>query len=279
MIPAAKKKKIVQDNTPDSLRDVKHAIDRCKKTNSYISAYKALNINSAKKITRRMGTAKWYRLNKDVLVSIIVINQFAEKIQRFFREAVVGDERGGDDARYLCPISLVPMSSIPFSRRFKHTNTWFDKSCLVKHILTTSDFTHPVTRVEFGEDDVLKISPGLMHQYRNRKNHRYTLSRTMEMIQHFENELEEVFTTMVEAAEEIATRIEFRIVFNGLSQDFYECYNDLEMIDIDRATLTLRSLEDIIRGDPSRPVLMSKKRQKILKDFLREQNPIVKRTS
>ena len=278
MIPATKKKKIVRDNTPDDLKVVQHAIDRCKNTNAYVSAYRAINIDSAKQITRRMGTAKWYRFNKDVLVSIIILNQFAEKIQRFFREVVVRRGRGEHHVEDLCPISLVPMSSIPYSRRFKHSNTWFDKSSLIKHMLITSDFTHPVTRVEFGEEDVLKISPELMNHYRSRKQNRSSLHRIMEVIQHLENELEAIFKTMVEAAEEIPTRIEFRIVFNNLSEDFHECYDDLAMVDIDRATLTIKSLGDFIKGHPARPVIMSRKRKRILKDFLSDQNPGFRRT-
>jgi len=279
MEPAAKKKKIVRDNTPDDLVAVEHAIERCKTTNAYLSAYNAINIASAKQITRRMGTAKWYRYNKDVLVSIIVINQFAEKIQRFFQDVVVRRGRRPYHVENFCPISLMPMSSIPYNRRFKHSNTWFDKSSLMKHMSMTSDFTHPVTRVEFGEEDVLKINPGLMNHYRCRKQSRSSLHRVMEVIQHLENELEQVFKTMVEAAEEISARIEFTIVFNSLSEDFEECYDDLVIVDFDRATLTLKSLEDVIKGDPARPVTMSKKRRKILTQFLRDHNPMFKRTS
>jgi hypothetical protein len=132
----------------------------------------------------------------------------------------------------------------------------------------TSDFVHPVTRVEFCEEDVLKIDPALIKQFRNRKELRSSLANNMEMVQHVENELEEVFQTMVEAAEEIPTRSEFRIVFNNLAEDFHECHGDLANVDHDRALLTLKSLEDAIRGDPNRPVRMSKKRKTILKDFL-----------
>lgn len=280
MPPAAKKAKLRRttgttniSSTPDESNLVADAVIRCKRTKEYVDTYNAITLCSAKQINRKIGTTKWYRLNKDDLVGILVLNQFAEKIQKFFRDIVMMNDDCDDDDnnRRVCAISLVPMSEIPHSYRFKHANTWFDRDSLAQHMSITSDFVNPVTRVEFCEEDVLKIDPGLIRQFRDRKELRSSLAEDMAMVQSVENELEEVFQTMVDAAQEKQTRIEFRIVFNSLAEDFEECHGDLVKLDHDRASLTLKSLADVIRGDPNRPVHMSRKRERILKHFLENQ--------
>lgn len=135
----------------------------------------------------------------------------------------------------------------------------------------TSDFVNPVTRVEFREEDILRIDPGLLEQFKNRKELRSAIAHDMAMVQSVENELEEVFQNMVEAAEVIPSRMEFRIVFDNLSPDFHQCLDDLVEIDIDRANLAIKSLRDLIAGDPNNPVRMSRKREVILRHFLDSQ--------
>ena len=245
---------------------------KCKRTTTYASAYNAMTLVSAKQVNRRIGTAKWYRLNKDALVAILVLNQFAEKIQTFFKHIVTrGDDDGGDRNSKVCPISLIPMSDIPYRYRFKHCDTWFNREFLAQHMHKTSDFINPVTRVEFHEEDVLKIDPCLIKQFRNRKELRAGLAEDMAMVQSVENELEDVFQTMVEAAQEIPSRMEFRIVFDNLAEDFQECHGDLIELDRERSGLVLKSLPDMISGDPTRPVRMSRKREGILRHFLKQQ--------
>lgn len=244
---------------------------KCKRTTIYASAYNAMTLVSAKQVNRRIGTAKWYRLNKDALVAILVLNQFAEKIQKFFKHIVTRGDDGCNGNSNVCPISLLPMSDIPYRHRFKHCDTWFNGELLAQHMRKTSDFINPVTRVEFNEEDVLKIDPCLIKQFRNRKELRAVLAEDMAMVQSVENELEDVFHTMVAAAQEIPSRMEFRIVFDNLSEDFQECHGDLIELDRERSGLVLKSLADIISGDPTRPVRMSRKREGILRHFLKQQ--------
>jgi len=281
MPPAAKNKKLRRTTgmgkkdrpDTDGPMGFRYAAINCKRTTIYASAYGAMTLVSAKQINRRIGTAKWYRLNKDALVAIVVLNQFAEKIQKFFKYVLTTGDRENDDTdTKVCPISLAPISEIPYRYRFRHSNIWFNKEYLAQHMKKTSDFINPVTRVEFHEEDVLKIDPSLVKQFRKRKQLRADLAEDMAMVQSVEHELEEVFQTMVEAAQEIPTRVEFRIVFDNLAEDFQECHGDLIEVDRDRSVLALKSLADIISGDPTRPVRMSKKREGILRHFLRAQS-------
>lgn len=163
------------------------------------------------------------------------------------------------------------MSEIDPRHRFVHGKTWFNRDCLAEHMLKTSDFVNPVTRVEFCEEDVLELDPQLIRQFKDRKKIRASLAEKMEIVQSVENEMEEVFQSMVEAAEEIPSRREFAIVFDNLTEDFQECHDDLTELDRDRSVLALKSLADVISGDPLRPTIMSRKRERILRDFLRMQ--------
>lgn len=250
---------------------VESATIKCKQTREYVRAYNAMTLASAKQANRNIGTRKWYCSNKDTLVAILVLHQFAAKLQKFFRDIVMENDLGGDkwcSKTNICPISLTPMSEIPYGHRYRHLNTWFDRTFLAKHMSQTSDFSNPVTRVEFREEDILKIDPALMKQYGKRKELRATLTDNMAMVQNVENEMEEVFQTMVEAAEEIPSRREFRIVFDDLVEDFRECHDDLAGLDYDRSVLALKSLRDVIRGDPNRPTIMSRKRERQIRNFL-----------
>ncbi|CAN0245583.1 unnamed protein product [Ectocarpus sp. 6 AP-2014] len=275
MQPAAKKKRLTRETTRGtSPRSFAHATIKCKKTPAYASAYKAMTLASAKQANRRIGTADWYRLKKDALVATIVLNHFAEEIQRFFRHVVVTTRDSDDDTHTaVCPISLKPITEIPCGHRFRHGNIWFNKDTLAQYMRKTSDFMNPVTRVELREEDVLKVDPGLIKQYRHRKELAERMAEDMALVQSVENELEEVFQDMVEAAQEIRTRMEFRIVFDHLAEDFQECHGDLTELDRDRSVLTLKSLGDLVDGDPTRRVHMSKKRERILRHFLKTQKP------
>lgn len=293
MPPAAKKKKLSRaGDTSDTtnIHDAQtefigRAAARCKLTAAYTDAYSTMTITSARQANRKIGTAKWYRLNKEALVAILVANQLAQKIQNFFRGTVMtkccrSDGSSSDHHpanpnnlnKRVCPISLVPIAEIDYRHRFVHGNTWFNRDCLVEHMFKTGDFANPVTRVEFREEDVLELDPQLIGQFQDRKQIRASLAEKMEMVQSVENEMEEVFQNMVEAAEEIPFRREFTIVFNSLSEDFQQCHDDLAEVDRDRSVLALKSLADVIRGDPVRPTLMSRKRERILRDFLRMQS-------
>lgn len=265
-MPAAKKTNRLEraktrgttPKTPGTARIVRDA--------AYADAYSNMTIAAAKEVNRRIGTTKWYRLNKDALVAIIVLNKFADKIQAFFKDRVMMHHER------VCPISLVPMSEIPSNCRFKHSNAWFNKELLALHMSRSSDFVNPVTRVEFREEDVLEIDPELIEKFRNREELRSSLTEDLAIIQSVENELEDVFQCMVEAAQQIRSRMEFTIVFDSLSEDFQECHNDLIGLDNDRSKLTLKSLGDVIRGDPNCPVRMSRKREGILTHFLQCQS-------
>ena len=225
----------------------------------------------ARRFNRKIGTAKWYVLNKEELVARLVLHRLVRKIQRFVREKITLPADDGDSEGVkasVCPISLAPMSEISPGLRFTHTNVWYNREVLAQHMFKTSDFINPVTRVEFSEQDVVRIDPRLVPQFRNRRELRSSIAEDLAMVQSVENELEEVFQTMVEAAEEIPSRMEFRVVFDNLSQDFQECHGDLTDLDSDRSNLALKSLYDAIDGDPNNPVRMSKKRRSILRHFL-----------
>lgn len=291
MPPAAKKKKL-RPTTPTGVsylstasgqsRLVRDAAVRCKRTKAYAHLYSALTLVVARRANRRIGTTGWYRMNKDALVATVVLHQLARRIQRCFRKyaSPADDDDSGCDGSdedhdllsgggaQVCPLSLVPISEIHRKHRYVHSNTCFNREFLAQHMSITSDFINPVTRVEFAEEDVLRIDPTLVEQFRNRKELRHSLVEDMAMVQSVENELEEVFQDMVEAAQEIPSRREFRIVFDNLSEDFQERHDDLVEIDRDRSRLTLKSLESAIRGDPAHPVHISRKREAILRNFL-----------
>lgn len=288
-MPQAAKKKKLRRTTAPTIKSpscpgesifIQHATIRCKQTRAYFDAYNSMTLATAKQINRRMGTVKWYRMNKDTLVATLVLHQLVGKIQTLFRDTVMANnyddnEKACSKAK-VCPISLIPMSDIPYRHRYRHLNTWFDRNTLAKHMSTTSDFINPVTRVEFLEEDILKIDPTLMQQYKKRKELRAILANDMAMVQSVETEMEEIFQTMVEAAEEIRSRREFTIVFGNLSEDFQECLGDFVKLDHDRSVLALKALSDVIRGDPNHPNVMSRKRELILRRFLSTSFPFRK---
>lgn len=245
---------------------VQGAVVRCKRTKAFADAYRVTTLVAAREMNRKLGTPKWYCLGKSNLVAHLVVNRSAETIQRFLRRR----RRRRRQADGVCPISLVPVSQIPLKRRFRHLNTCFDTKFLALHMVTTSDFANPVTRVEFREEDVRRIDPGLIEHFRNRKRMRASLKEDMAIAASVENEMEDVFHDMVDAAREIPSKMEFRMVFDDLAQDFQQCHADLVEIDRDRSSLALKSLGDFIRGDPGRrAVHMSKKREGMLWHFLK----------
>ena len=275
MPPAAKKKKLRPTASGQS-RLVRDAAVRCKRTKAYADAYSALTLVVARRANRKIGTTRWYRMNKDALVATVVLHQLARRIQKCYRKyaSSSGEDQGDcmlSGGTQVCPLSLVPISEIHRKHRYVHSNTCFNREFLAQHMSVTSDFINPVTRVEFAEEDVLRIDPALVEQFRNRKELRQSLAEDMAMVQSVENELEEVFQDMVEAAREIPSRREFRIVFDDLSEDFQQCHDDLVQIDRDRSRLTLKSLASTIGGDPAHPVHISRKREAILRDFLEMQ--------
>ena len=272
MPPAAKKRKARQAAIARSESVVvRHALVRCRATRACVETGDAVTLALARRFNRKIGTAKWYILNKEELVARLVLHRLVRKIQRFVREKITLPADDGDSEGVkasVCPISLAPMSEISPGLRFTHTNVWYNREVLAQHMFKTSDFINPVTRVEFSEQDVVRIDPRLVPQFRNRRELRSSIAEDLAMVQSVENELEEVFQTMVEAAEEIPSRMEFRVVFDNLSQDFQECHGDLTDLDSDRSNLALKSLYDAIDGDPNNPVRMSKKRRSILRHFL-----------
>ncbi len=251
------------------------SISRCKRTRAYVATYRATTLVSLRQMNRRIGTRRWYRMNKDELVSTLVLHHLAEKIQRFFKFYVMvgvdgdSEDESGSGSNKICPISLAPMAEVPQRYRYRHSNCWFDRSVLALHMSKTSDFIHPVTRVEFREEDILRIDPGLIRQYKDREKLRAAVAEDMSMVQTVENEMEEVFQSMVEAAEVVRSRREFTMVFDNLSEEFLECYKDLAKLDHDRSVLALKSLDSSLKGDPNYPTLMSKKREARLRNFLR----------
>ena len=268
MRPAAKKKRLTRETTQAA-----HATIKCKETPTFAAAYDAMTLVSARQANKRIGTANWYRLKKDALVATIVLNHFAEKIQRFFRHVVVTthDRDDFNPSTAVCPISLKPIAEIPCGHRFRHGNIWFNREILAQYMRKTSDFINPVTRVELREEDILRIDPRLINQYKHRKELAACMAEDMAIVQSVENELEEVFQEMVEAAQKIPTRMEFRTVFDNLSQDFQECHRDLTGLDRARSVLTMKSLGDLVDGDPTRRIHMSNKRERILRHFLKTQ--------
>ncbi|CAN0415196.1 unnamed protein product [Pylaiella littoralis] len=170
-----------------------------------------------------------------------------------------------------CPISLVLIVDIPVCERFRNLNTWFDKAVLAQHIHQTSDFSNPVNRVESREDDVLRIDPKLIDNFRNRKKIRACFAADEALVQTIENELEEIFSCMVKAGQQIPLRMELKIVFDSLMKDFQQCHRDLLRLDDARSGLCLKSLGDFADGDPNRPVRMSAKQKSVILHFLHSQ--------
>lgn len=136
MPPAAKKKKLTQvaTETPSAvgsglgsaLVGVSHnVILRCRRTSAYADAYSATTLVAAKQANKRIGTTRWYCLNKDALVTILVLNRFAKRIQSFYRGAAMARARFDTDIDITetCPISLEAVSDISKGLRYMHTNT------------------------------------------------------------------------------------------------------------------------------------------------------------
>lgn len=147
MPPAAKKKKFKQTTIAGGeSKVVRDAVTKCKRSREYAETVDAVTFIAARKVNRLIGTPKWYRLNKDALVASLILHRCVLTIQKFFRMSLelkkgktlsfngysnkkrkVDHDHHADN---VCPISLVPMSQIPHSLRFAHTNTWFNKGVL-----------------------------------------------------------------------------------------------------------------------------------------------------
>jgi hypothetical protein len=234
---------------------------RISNTNIYRSL-DYMNVKSARKIARILGYTRWFSAKRSPLLSSVVIGISANIIQKFMKSWF-------ENSKYICPISLTPMTQIPLKYRYFHTNTWFDKRKLSEFIDITCDFNHPSTRLEFTEEDVVQIDPSLVKLFRSRVSIRSEMKMDMETIQSLENEMEQIFSEIINVAYQIQNFNEFKIVFGHWHGKLNECFWDLVQIDIDRCRLAVKSLNDLIPHGPYDYVHMSYNRKRFMEATIR----------
>lgn len=238
------------------------SIKRISHTNMY-RGVDHMNLNDSRRICRELGYSMWSSSKRSVLLSVIVIDISTRIIQRTMKSWI-------QNHKNICPISFTPMSQIHPSNRYFHTNTWFDKIQLSEFIESTCDFVHPVTRVEFTEQDVKQIDPELLTLFNSRLSIRGSMRIDMENIQSIENEMEDFFSEIVETAYTTEDFKEFKIVAKHWNDQLAECFWDLLHIDTDRCRLAIKSLYDRIPTGPYSYVYMSYNRKRIMQMMIQE---------
>ncbi len=251
-------------------------LSRARTTGLYLQHFDTSTVKSTRAIVRDMGVDKWYSMKKGQLVSYVVLDIYARRIQRFFRTRGCSVKERIDVFRGLeketCPITLELIRDIPLQNRYTHSNHWFDKRSLASFLRVSCDFVHPVTRVEFTMNDIIDIDPSMLDLFKNRSEVRAEMVSRIEMVQCIENELEDIFKEMIDLAYYTQSRREFDANLMFSEVQFEECFKDLLRIDRDRCVVVLRSLPDLIDGDSYRGVYLSRKRgedlRTLVKDFI-----------
>lgn len=249
-------------------------LSRARNTGFYRQYFENTTVKSTRTIVRGMGVEKWYSMKKGQLVSIVVIDIYARRIQRFFRT------RGSNVKERLemfngleketCPITLELITDIPLHNRYTHSNHWFDKKSLAEFLRVSYDFVHPVTRVPFTIKDIVDIDPSMLDMFNNRLAVRAAMVSRIEMVQCIENELEDIYKDMIDMAYFTQSRREFDANLMFSEVQFEECFKDLFSIDKDRCIVVLKSLPDLINGDSYDGVYLSRKRGKELRTLVKE---------
>ena len=255
--------------TEPSTTLISRAMTNAKLTLLYSTEFSTHTVKSARPIARRIGTKNWYSMKKPSLVSLIVLEEMARRIQRFVRTKGQNVRDRGLEKEF-CPITMAPMSSISRRDRFFHSNSWFDRNKLVEFIRMSCDFVHPVTRVEFTREDIKRLDRSLLFLYDKKEETRSSIVSQIETIQCLENELEEIFREMIDMACVTPTRNEFNIIMTYSEFKFEECFKDLARIDRGRCIVVLKSLPGLMDRDRYARALIPKTRAKELKEFINE---------
>lgn len=251
-------------------------LSRTRSTDLYRQYFENTTVKSTRAIVKEMGVVKWYSMKKGQLVSIVVLDIYARRIQRFFRTRGSNIRERVDMFSGLekekCPITLELIKDIPISNRYTHSNHWFDRENLAAFLRVSCDFVHPVTRVAFTENDIIDIDPSMLTLFNDRLAVRSAMVSRIEMVQCIENELEDIFKEMIDMAYYTQSRREFdaNLMFSEIQ--FEECFKDLLGIDRDRCIVVLKSLPDLINVDSYKGMYLSRKRGKelrtLVKDFI-----------
>lgn len=251
-------------------------LSRTRSTDLYRQYFENTTVKSTRVTVKEMGVVKWYSMKKGQLVSIVVLDIYARRIQRFFRT------RGSNIRQRVamfsgleqekCPITLELIKDIPMSNRYTHSNHWFDRENLAEFLRVSCDFVHPVTRVAFTENDIIDIDPSMLTLFNDRLAVRSAMVSRIEMVQCIENELEDIFKEMIDMAYYTQSRREFDANLMFSEVQFEECFKDLLGIDRDRCIVVLKSLPDLIDVDSYKGMYLSRKRGKelrtLVKDFI-----------
>lgn len=239
--------------------------------------HKRHTVQTSRVIVRDLHETKWYRMNKCELISVIAMDTFIRRIQRFYktRGKSVRDrcELFGGLRGITCPITLIEIEDIPIRDRFLHANQWYDRKSLSDFLRISCDFVSPVTRVEFTLVDVLNIDESLLELYNKRESIRKGIVDRLELIQGVENELEDIFKEMIEMACVTPTRGEFNVIMTYSEIQFEQSYKDLMKLDKDRCIMALTSLPDLLEDNSFNRysyIDISRKRKKELKELVRE---------
>ncbi len=245
-----------------------------KGTSTFASQLRRHTVSRARARVRELGERRWYSMKKAGLVAFLVLDALARRIQRFARTRGGNVRRRREMFRGLeeerCAITLASLSDIPVRHRYRNGRSWFDRRSLSRYLRTSCDFVHPVTRVGLTRNEVVDIDAALGPFFENRHAFRTQMVSRMETLQCVENELEDVFREMIEMACVAPTRREFHVTMSYCEVQFEQCFQDLLRLDAGRCVVALKSLPDLIEGDPVLATQLPTRRRRELRELVGE---------
>ena len=223
-----------------SSKPPQYLINNCKKTCLYEHMYSTQTIKSCKTIGKSFKLVGISNLKKHELCTTLVANTYIRIIQKWFRLVFYKLPSDYKETIY-CPISMKPLHEVTFNNRYFHSGYFFDKKHLSRYIHTSCDFLHPVTRVEFELKDVLEIDRTLKDVFENKSEIQQEIFERRGLIQNTEIELEALFKDMTASSREISSNREMKIVLDYFKQEFDREFENLMILDVDRAKIIMKS--------------------------------------
>jgi len=217
-----------------------YVLSNVKKTVLYDVMYETHTIKSSILLSKYFQIKGISKFKKADIVATVVTNMFVNRIQKQFHRSqrkLPCDYNEEDH----CLISMEPLYEIPQRNRYTHSNCFFDKEQLALNMYKSSDFLHPITRVEFTIQEVITIDPNLENMFKNRIELQEIQSQNTNLVQNFENEMETLFNSMLAVVSEVSSNRELRITLDYLQDKFSQELENLIILDNDRARIMIKS--------------------------------------
>jgi hypothetical protein len=155
-----------------------------------------------------------------------------------------------------CPISLDRFSSRDSVRStFVLDKIAFKTDSITEYVATTGDFVNPVTRVPMKREDVHRLQrqsrTRLVDMFDQRSEMGKQRQDDANMSQYLENEMSQTMENIIGISD-----LPYRIFCDFKDDEelrFEEIFQDMLKMDRSRTLAAVKSLKDVINGDPRRP--------------------------